>query len=88
MKTTNLGIRNIKPISELRSYNKLLEEVTPENPVILTKNGYGKYAIVDIDEFEKFEQSQVADELVQIVEHARKGSLHSLEDVEKEIRNR
>lgn len=88
MKTTNLGIRNIKPISELRSYNKLLEEVTPENPVILTKNGYGKYAIVDIDEFEKFEQSQVADELVQIVEHARKGSLHSLEDVEKKIRNR
>ncbi len=88
MKTPNLGIKNIKPISELRSYNKLLAEVTPENPVILTKNGYGKYAIVDIDEFEKFEQSQVADELVRIVEHARKGSLHSLEDVEKEIRNR
>ncbi|MGF2384905.1 type II toxin-antitoxin system prevent-host-death family antitoxin [Lentilactobacillus otakiensis] len=91
MKTPNLGIKNIKPISELRSYNKLLAEVTPENPVILTKNGYGKYAIVDIDEFEKFEkfeQNQVANELIQIVDRARKGSLHSLEDVEKEIMGR
>ncbi|GAD16969.1 type II toxin-antitoxin system prevent-host-death family antitoxin [Lentilactobacillus otakiensis] len=88
MKTPNLGIKNIKPISELRSYNKLLAEVTPDNPVILTKNGYGKYAIVDIDEFEKFEQNQVANELIQIVDHARKGSLHSLKDVEKEIMGR
>lgn len=88
MKTPNLGIKNIKPISELRSYNKLLEEVTPNNPVILTKNGYGKYAIIDIDEFEKFEQSQMANELIQIVKHARNGSLHSIEDVEKEIMGR
>ncbi|MEE8825548.1 hypothetical protein LASUN_05850 [Lentilactobacillus sunkii] len=88
MKTPIFGIKNIKPISELRSYNKLLEEVTPDNPVILTKNGYSKYAIVDIDEFEKFEQNQVANELIQIVDHARKGSLHSLEDVEKEIMGR
>jgi prevent-host-death family protein len=88
MKTPNFGIKNIKPISELRSYNKLLEEVTPDNPVILTKNGYGKYAIVDIDEFEKLEQEQIANELIQIVDHARKGSLHSLKDVEKEIMDR
>lgn len=88
MKLPNSGINNIKPISELRSYNKLLDEVTPENPVILTKNGYGKYAIIDISEYEKYERTQIANELVQIVNHARKGNLHSLEDVKKEIMNR
>lgn len=45
---------SIKPVSALRDYNKLLKEVNPENPVFLTKNGYGKYAIVDIEEYERF----------------------------------
>ncbi|EHO54524.1 type II toxin-antitoxin system prevent-host-death family antitoxin [Lentilactobacillus kisonensis] len=90
MKIPNSRIKNIKPISELRSYNKLLDEVTPENPVILTKNGYGKYAIIDIAEYEKYERTQMADELAQIqfVNDARKGDLHSLEDVKREIINR
>ena len=45
---------SIKPVSALRDYNKLLKEVDPDNPVFLTKNGYGKYAIVDIEEYERF----------------------------------
>ncbi|MDM7516264.1 type II toxin-antitoxin system prevent-host-death family antitoxin [Lentilactobacillus sp. TOM.63] len=88
MKIPNSGIKNIKPISKLRSYNKLLDEVTPENPVILTKNGYGKYAIIDIAEYEKYKRTQIANELAQIVDNARKGDLHSLEDVKREIINR
>lgn len=88
MKIPNSGVKNIKPISELRSYNKLLDQVSPENPVILTKNGYGKYAIIDIGEYEKYERTQITNELVQIVDHARKGDLHSLEDVKREILNR
>ena len=44
---------NIKPVSDLRNYNEVLIECEPENPVFLTKNGRGKYVIVDIREYEK-----------------------------------
>ncbi|MFD1902604.1 type II toxin-antitoxin system Phd/YefM family antitoxin [Enterococcus termitis] len=44
---------NIKPISELRNYSKILDDVKPSHPLFLTKNGYGKYAVIDIDEYER-----------------------------------
>ena len=44
---------NIKPISDLRNYNEVLRDVTIGSPVFLTKNGRGKYAIVDIEEYER-----------------------------------
>lgn len=45
---------NIQPVSALRDYNKLLSTVKPDSPVFLTKNGRGKYAIVDLDEYDRF----------------------------------
>ena len=45
---------SIKPVSALRDYNKLLKDVSKDNPVFLTKNGYGKYAIVDIESYTRF----------------------------------
>ncbi|MCD7844463.1 MAG: type II toxin-antitoxin system prevent-host-death family antitoxin [Oscillospiraceae bacterium] len=44
---------NIKPISDLRNYTEVLHEVTEDAPVFLTKNGRGRYAIVDIRDYEK-----------------------------------
>lgn len=44
---------NIKPISDLRNYSEVLHDVTAGAPVFLTKNGRGKYAIVDIQDYEK-----------------------------------
>ncbi|WNY26031.1 hypothetical protein [Methanolapillus millepedarum] len=44
---------NIKPVSDLRNYNEILKDITAEEPVFLTKNGYGKYVIMDIESFEK-----------------------------------
>jgi prevent-host-death family protein len=43
---------NIRPVSELRNYNALLKEVTVGSPVFLTKNGVGKYALIDIADYE------------------------------------
>ncbi|AET67508.1 prevent-host-death family protein [Desulfosporosinus orientis DSM 765] len=43
----------IKPISDLRNYNEVLRDVSAGEPVFLTKNGRGKYAIVDIADYEK-----------------------------------
>jgi len=42
----------IRPVSDLRNYNEVLREIEADEPVFLTKNGRGRYAIVDIDEYE------------------------------------
>ena len=44
---------NIKPVSDLRNYNEVLKDISVGEPVFLTKNGRGRYAIVDIEEYEK-----------------------------------
>jgi antitoxin Phd len=44
---------NIKPVSNLRNYNEVLKDVNVGEPVFLTKNGRGKYVILDIKEYQK-----------------------------------
>lgn len=43
---------NIKPISDLRNYSDVLRDVSKGVPVFLTKNGRGRYAIIDIQDYE------------------------------------
>lgn len=44
---------NIRPVSDLRNYAEVLKEISVDEPVFLTKNGRGRYAIVDMEEYEK-----------------------------------
>lgn len=44
---------NIKPISDLRNYSEVLRDVSVGAPVFLTKNGRGRYAIIDMQDYEK-----------------------------------
>lgn len=44
---------NIKPVSDLRNYTEVLRDISVGEPVFLTKNGRGRYVIVDIEEYEK-----------------------------------
>lgn len=44
---------SIKPISDLRNYNKVLQDVADESPVFLTKNGRGCYVVISIKEYER-----------------------------------
>ena len=46
---------NIKPVSDLRNYNDVLKTVTTGDPVFLTKNGRGRYALIDITDYEKMQ---------------------------------
>ena len=41
----------IKSISSLRNYQKVLTDVQAGQPVFLTKNGTGRYAVVEINEY-------------------------------------
>ncbi len=44
---------NIKLISDLRNDNNLLDDARVGAPDFLTKNARGKYAILDMKDFEK-----------------------------------
>ena len=46
---------NIKPISDLRNYSEVLHDVAVGAPVFLTKNGRGRYAILDMQDYEKMQ---------------------------------
>jgi len=48
---------NIKPISELRNYGEVLRDVAIGSPVFLTKNGHGRYAVLDIEEYKVYEKT-------------------------------
>ena len=44
-------------LSALRNYSDVLDEVKHGDPVYLTKNGEGRYAILDIAEYESLRNS-------------------------------
>lgn len=43
---------NIMPVSDLRNYNEVLRTCQVGEPVFLTKNGRGRYVLLDIQEYE------------------------------------
>ena len=55
----------IKPVSELRNYPEVLKEVGVGHPVYLTKNGTGRYVLIDIADYANVEAaSQLSAELM------------------------
>lgn len=46
---------NIKPISDLRNYTEVLKEVDTTNRVYLTRNGYGEYGILTMEEIDELD---------------------------------
>ncbi len=77
---------NIKPVSDLRNYNEVLRDVAAGEPVFLTKNGRGRYAIVDIAEYERMQS--VLKLMGELAKGERSGSEQgwlSLSDVESAL---
>lgn len=56
----------IKPVSDLHNYTTVLDNVAVGQPVFLTKNGRGAYAIIDIADEEEYEKTKA--ELVLMTE--------------------
>ncbi len=48
-----IALPNIKPVSDLRNYTEVLHDVEVGAPVFLTKNGRGRYAILDMKDYER-----------------------------------
>jgi prevent-host-death family protein len=73
---------SIKPVSDLRNYNEVLRDVAEGQPVFLTKNGRGKYVILDLGEYEKTQASmQLLSELAKGEQSAKELGWLSSEDV-------
>ena len=46
---------NIRPVSDLRNYNEVLRDVAVKEPVFLTKNGRGRYVLMEIQDYERMQ---------------------------------
>lgn len=74
---------NIKPISDLRNYTEVLNEVKEDSPVYLTRNGRGEYAIIKIQELDRLKATiRVLAKLEEGEKSAREKGWLSADDVE------
>lgn len=77
---------NIKPISDLRNYTEVLRDIAVGEPVFLTKNGRGRYAILDIADYEKSQAAlKLMNELLQGELSAKENGWQSLEQVKQSL---
>jgi prevent-host-death family protein len=66
---------NIRPVSELRNYGEVLRDVAVGRPVFLTKNGRGRYAVLDMEEYRTYEKLLALQKLSSELEKGRKTGL-------------
>ena len=77
-------MNTIRPVSDLRNNFADISKTVHETsqPVFLTKNGRGKYVIIDIDEFEKTKATlRLLSELSKGEESAKKDGWLSFDEV-------
>ena len=77
---------NIKPVSDLRNYTEVLRDIAVGEPVFLTKNGRGKYAIIDMEEYEKMQAIlKLMGELAKGERSGNENGWIDIENAEKEL---
>jgi prevent-host-death family protein len=77
----------ILPVSDLRNYNEVLQNVTEESPVFLTKNGRGCYVVIDIKEYERMVAAlKLQKELTEGEQSAERNGWLTAADVRKKYR--
>ena len=77
---------NIKPVSDLRNYSSVLNEVSVNDPVYLTKNGRGCYAVVDLHEWDKQQATlKLLAELAKAERASESEGWLTMEEVEKAL---
>lgn len=63
---------NIKPVSDLRNYGDILRDVAVGQPVFLTKNGHGRYAVLDMEEYRQYEVLLAKERMLSELEKGRR----------------
>ena len=80
---------NIKPISDLRNYTAVINEVGYGNRVYLTRNGHGQCAIIDMEELDELDRQKALYQLMSKLNEAeisiREEGTVTAEDLEAEL---
>lgn len=89
MENGGTNMPNIKPISDLRNYTSVVNDVQYGSPVYLTKNGHGQIVMMNMQEYDELEK-ELALRKFQIEMLKAEESIHeegtiSSEDMKKEL---
>ncbi len=77
---------NIKPVSDLRNYNEVLRDIAVGEPVFLTKNGRGRFVLLDITDYEKTQATiKLLTELTRGQKAGKENEWLSLDEVESSL---
>ena len=77
---------NIKPVSDLRNYAEVLRDISVGEPVFLTRNGRGRYVLIDIEDYEKTNATiKLLTELLKGEKSGKDNGWMSIEEVEKSL---
>lgn len=80
---------NIKPISDLKNYTAVVNEVSYGNRVYLTRNGRGSYAIIDMQELDELDKQKALNQLLFKLQEAENSIITegtiSADELEKEL---
>ncbi len=84
-----VNMPNIQPISELKNYTSIINQVSYGNRIYLTKNGHGQCAIIDMKELDELDKQKALLTLMTKLNEAkasvnREGTI-SADDLEKEL---
>jgi len=79
----------IKPISELKNYTAIVNQVSYGNRIYLTRNGHGQCALIDMKELDELDKQRALLSLMSKLNEAkisvREEGTISAEDLEKEL---
>ncbi|MGE5422993.1 MAG: type II toxin-antitoxin system prevent-host-death family antitoxin [Ignavibacteriales bacterium] len=69
---------NIRPLSDLRNISLVLRECKEDEPVFLTRNGRGRYVLIDIRDYERMQGKPLPKSVAATIP-SRKQELEELE---------
>jgi hypothetical protein len=76
----------IKPVSDLRNYTDVLRDIAVGAPVFLTKNGRGRYVILDMADYAKTEAAaRLMGELAKGCKSGEEQGWDTIENVESSL---
>ena len=80
---------NILPVSDLRNYTSVVNEVSYGNRVYLTRNGHGSCAIIDMQELDELDKQKALNQLLLKLQKAENSVITegtiSADELEKEL---
>ena len=80
---------SIKPVSELKNYTSIVNQVSYGNRIYFTKNGHGRCALIDIEELDELDKVKALFKLTLKLNDAktsvREEGTISVDELEKEL---